>query len=188
MAAGTPSVPIHIANLKGAVEYQVTAARIKERQFNELRLQTAKQNNKSKKTFKRTTYIHPEIWEAVNAANNAKVEKKRKNDERIAANKVKTAEKKAAKEAQEAANALKIATKGIQKAAQGLSPQKNNRKGRQQKQQVDQLQVDLSVIEEEEFPIIVGPTVKDSVNNEAAIGGKINGRPFRMRKTPTKLR
>ena len=76
------------------------------------------------------------VWEAVNAANNAKVEKKRENDERIAANKVKTAEKKAAREAQEvqeAANALKIATKGVQKAAQGLSPQKNNRKGRRQK-------------------------------------------------------
>ena len=116
------------------------------------------------------------------------MEKKRENDERIAANKVKTAEKKAVREAQEAANALKIAIKGVQKAAQGLSPQKNNRKGRRQKQQVDQLQVDLSVIEEEEFPIIVGQAAKDSVDNEAAIGGRIDGRPSRIRKISMKLR
>jgi hypothetical protein len=113
LAARIFSVPIHIANLKGAVEYQMTAARIKEKQFNKLRLQTAKQKNKSKKTFKRATCIHPGIWKTVNAANNAKVEKKRKNNERIAANKVKTAEKKVIREAQEAANALKITIKGV---------------------------------------------------------------------------
>jgi hypothetical protein len=35
---------------------------------------------------------------------------------------------------------------------------------------------------------IVGQVAKDSVDNETAIGGKIDGRFFRMRKTPMKLR
>jgi hypothetical protein len=61
LAAGTLSVPIHLTNFKGAVEYQVTAARIKERQFNELKLQTVKQKNRSKKTFKGASCIHPAV-------------------------------------------------------------------------------------------------------------------------------
>jgi hypothetical protein len=191
LAAGTPSAPIHLANFKGAVKYQVIAARIKEKQFNELRLQTAKQKNRSKKTFKGTSCIHSAVWDAVNAANNAKIEIKRKNNKRITANKVKAAKKKAAKEAQEAANALNIATKGVQQAAQRLSPQRNNRKGRQQKKQFDQPQVDLSVFEEEgtsSLPTVVKQAAKESVNNETAIGGKFDSRPSRTRKIPIKLR
>ena len=113
LAVGIFSALIHITNFKGAVEYQVIAARIKEKQFNELRLQTAKQKNRSKKTFKGAFCIYPAVWDAVNAANNTKIKTKRKNDERIAANKVKAANKKATKKAQEAANALNIETKGV---------------------------------------------------------------------------
>ena len=35
---------------------------------------------------------------------------------------------------------------------------------------------------------IVGQAAKDSVDNEAAIGGRIDGRPSRMRKISMKLR
>jgi hypothetical protein len=104
---------------------------------------------------------------------------------------VKAANKKAARETQEAANALNIAIKGIQQAAQGLSPQRNNRKSRQQKKQFDQPQVDLSVFEEEgtsSLFIVVEQATKKSVDNEAAIGGRLDGRPSRTRKIPIKLR
>ena len=72
-----------------------------------------------------------------------------------------------------------------------MSPQRNNRKGRQQKKQFNQPQVDLSVFEEERtssFPIVIEQAVKESVDNEAAIGGKLDSRHSRTRKIPIKLR
>jgi hypothetical protein len=72
-----------------------------------------------------------------------------------------------------------------------LSSQRNNKKGKQQKKQFDQPQVDLSVFEKEgtlSLPIVVEQAAKESVDNKAAIGGKLNDRPSRTRKTPIKLR
>ena len=51
--------------------------------------------------------------------------------------------------------------------------------------------MDLSVFKEEgtsSLPIIVEQAAKEGVDNEAAIGGKLDGRPSRTRKTPIKLR
>ena len=72
-----------------------------------------------------------------------------------------------------------------------MSPQRNNKKGRQQKKQFDQPQVDLSVFEKEgtsSLPIVVKQAAKESVNNKAAIGGKLDSRPSRTRKISIKLR
>jgi hypothetical protein len=72
-----------------------------------------------------------------------------------------------------------------------LSFQRNNKKGRQQKKQFDQPQVDLSIFEEKgtlSLPIVIKQAAKESVDNEAAIGGKFDSRSSRTRKTPIKLR
>jgi hypothetical protein len=51
--------------------------------------------------------------------------------------------------------------------------------------------VDLSVFEEEgtsSLLIVVKQAAKESVDNEAAIGGRLDGRPSRTRKISIKLR
>ena len=49
----------------------------------------------------------------------------------------------------------------------------------------------LSVFEEKKalsLPIVIKQAVKESVNNEIAIGGKLDSKPSRTRKTLIKLR